>query len=278
MKEIDLETAKKMVAGINIPPRPTALIAILEEKQAREPNLNRISDAISTDVGLSASVLKAVNSPLYGLKTQVNSVPHAVSLLGLKNILTLVTGLSLRQSIQGKKQASFERFWDAAANTALVARALSRDLIVGDPDDAYLIGLFHDCGIPLMMMKFKGYIPVLKQANSNPATEVTVMEDDAFSTNHSIVGYMVAHTWGLPQQIAEVIKLHHEDLEPRGEAEHLTPMVYLLAMAEHISNRVSSLALDIAWERSKGKILAFFELSAYEFDELVFEMESQLME
>lgn len=276
MTKIDSKAAESLVSGISIPPRPAVLQAVLAEQNATHPDLNRISRAISTDVSLSASILKAVNSPLYGLRSKVNSVQHGVMMLGLKNVVNLVTGLSLRQAIKGGGKISLDRFWDTAADTAMISRSLSRELFVGDPEDAYLLGLFHDCGIPLMMMKFPNYVPFLRQANNDPSHELTELEDQAYNTNHAVIGYFVAQNWRLPDRIASAVQRHHDLTHLQDRDDPIVPLIYTLILAEHISHRVRRLTMDYAWERIKHDVLNFFELDGQQFETLIADMATKL--
>jgi HD-like signal output (HDOD) protein len=276
MQNINSSAAEKLVASISIPPRPTVLQAVMAEQQAEAPNLARISQAISTDVGLSASILKAVNSPLYGLRSRVNSVHHGVMMLGPKNVLNLVTGLSLRLAVKGNKQISLDRFWDSAADTAIIARALSRELFIADPDDAYLLGLFHDCGIPLLMMKFPDYLKFLIEANKDRENELSVLEEAIYQTNHTVVGNLVARNWRLPEHICTAILKHHELQQLTSEDEAITPLIYILTLAGHVSHRVRRLTMDHAWERVQDKVMTYFELDTDQYEMLIEDMEIKL--
>jgi HD-like signal output (HDOD) protein len=64
-----------------LPTLPGIAMKILELVRDEDTNLKAIADVLSTDPPLSAQVLKLINSPFYGVRTQVTSVPHAVSLL-----------------------------------------------------------------------------------------------------------------------------------------------------------------------------------------------------
>ena len=69
---------------IGIPPRPVILERISSEMQKDEPDFNRLTNIISADVGLGASLIKTANSPFFGLRQPVRSVYSALSILGLK--------------------------------------------------------------------------------------------------------------------------------------------------------------------------------------------------
>lgn len=95
MNPITAHEAERLLSGIVIPPRPTVVQAILEEKSRELPDLGHISQLIAGDVALAAAVLKTVNSPLYGLRRRVSAIDQAVGMLGMTNIATLVTGIAL---------------------------------------------------------------------------------------------------------------------------------------------------------------------------------------
>ncbi|WP_122586808.1 HDOD domain-containing protein, partial [Pseudomonas viridiflava] len=81
-------------------------------------------------------------------------------------------------------------------------------------DESYALGLFHDCGIPLMIKRFPDYMTVLESAyaNAGPECRVVDTENTAFDTNHSVVGYYTAKSWRLPDHVTEAIANHHNAL------------------------------------------------------------------
>ena len=94
--------AKALVSGIDIPIRPTILQKIMQIHSSGDPDIHQIVQLISTDVSLSTGVLKTVNSPLYGMRRQISSIQHAVSLLCVGNVINLVMGIALRLEIGGR--------------------------------------------------------------------------------------------------------------------------------------------------------------------------------
>ena len=166
--------AESLLKGINIPPRPTVVTGIAAERLKREPDINRISSLIATDVALSAAMLKVVNSPLYGLSRKLSSVRQAVSVLGLDNTTQLVTGLALRKTLPAGQ--SLDRFWDSTAEVAMISASLASRMPGIARDDAYSHGLFRDCGIPILMQKFPDYRETLHVANTTTDRKFTDVE------------------------------------------------------------------------------------------------------
>ncbi|MEN8262069.1 MAG: HDOD domain-containing protein [Nitrospirota bacterium] len=55
-----------------------------------------LADISEKDQTIDARVLKVSNSPMYGLRQEVNSIQQALMILGLKTIRSLVLSLSTR--------------------------------------------------------------------------------------------------------------------------------------------------------------------------------------
>ena len=186
---IDEKLSNDLLKGIVIPPCPQVVSDIQFELAQEEPSINEIAELINRDAGISGSVLKAINSPLFGLAGKVKSVSHAVNLLGLKSVVNIVTALSLKKVLSDDKIAAMNRFWDTANDVANTATIVSKYAKLAAPDEAYSIGLFHDCGIPLMMMKFPNYMSVLEEAYASPVKTINEIESDQFSTDHTVLGF-----------------------------------------------------------------------------------------
>ena len=121
IKEVD---ADKILASIFIPPRPTILFSI-KKAQDQDADLSEIADLIAQDIGLSAAILKTINSAFYGLADKVTSLTHAVSLLGMKNTTMLITGLSLRKI---PASVNLDVFWNHSAEVALISAFIAQHL------------------------------------------------------------------------------------------------------------------------------------------------------
>lgn len=260
-KEIDLEQARAMVKGIDIPVQPAILMTIMKLQESDESNIGDYADAISRDVGLSASVLKTVNSPLFGLSNKISSIHQAVNMLGLSNVINLVIGISLRLEISGRFTVSVESFWDTSNDIALVSAGLSRALKIGSPDEAYLLGLFHDCGIPLLMIKHADYMETLNIANMATDKTVTQVEDEKYQTNHAVVGYYVAKSWRISERICNGILMHHEDDLLSSADEGQNALIAILKMAEAIRETVHKTEDPPEWERLHDRVFNYLSIT-----------------
>jgi HD-like signal output (HDOD) protein len=269
LSDFSLEEAQKAVKGIAIPAQPKLLTEINDELQKRSPDVNRVAERIAKDVGLSAAVLKVINSPFFGLRSKVSSIPNAVHLLGMNNVKCIITGMMLK-TVMGGEAMMLERFWDSSEKIAKISTYLASILPKVPRDETYTFGLFRECGIPLLMQRFPDYRETLKIAGGQ-SLPLPVIEDQRHGTNHAVVGYMVAKTWGLADMMSGAILRHH-DYDMFSDADDSAPMVRTLVsinyLAEYLNDEILRMRDNLAWRVVGGAVLENLGIGAGEFSEL----------
>lgn len=259
---------EQVLNGILIPPCPTTLTTIMREAKRPTAELSKLAQLISQDAGVVGPLLKLANSPFIGLRSKVTSVLQAISVLGIQNTLNLVQNISLRQSLNGGSQ-SFEKFWERSSLTATVAEKVAAKFPNIPKDDAYITALFHDCGIPVLMMKFPEY----RDAVTTLCTQgklICDVENVLFSTSHAIVGNMLTRSWMLPAHVCKAI-LHHHDQSIFSAAENIGENILDLISIIHIAECITDEYLHVRekeWPQFELNVLKHFEISEQEFSEL----------
>ena len=260
---------EQVLNGILIPPCPASLTTIMREAKRPTAELSKIAHLISQDAGIVAPLLKLANSPFIGLRSKVTSVLQAVSVLGIQNTLNLVQNISLRQNLGGGSQ-SFEKFWERSSLSATIAQKIAAKFPNIPKDDAYITALFHDCGIPVLMMKFPNYrdtvMTLCKQGK--PICEV---ENEVFSTSHAVVGNMLTRSWMLPVPVCKAILYHHDPnifaSTTENIDENVLDLIGIIHMAECITDEHLHVR-DKEWPQFEQPVLRHFNISANEFAEL----------
>ncbi|MFZ4537400.1 HDOD domain-containing protein [Propionivibrio sp.] len=279
-KELSEQELGRIVSSINIPPCPTILVGLAAEIRSTDPNFNKIEQLIIKDVGLSATLLKTVNSPFYGLRTKVGTVKQALNMLGLSTLSQTVTGLVLRNTFVTKDKLGMVRFWDTSTKIALSASYLAKQLPGVSGDEAYSFGLFQNCGIPLLMQKFPTYKQMLGLGNDTENRSFTHIEDEAHGTDHATIGYLLTKSWNLPESLTTAIRFHHE-YETLSEANtSISPtsrnLIALGQLAEHVVNLHSGLGYSKELSKGGEAAMSYFRLTATEFEEICQEVTEHL--
>lgn len=250
-----------------IPPKPELLARFHQLMRADSPDLMKMSDLISHDVGLSAAVLKNINSAFFGLKRCVTDIKQAVVLLGTDKVANLISAYELRRTFSSESCITLGRFWDSSSDIAEVSTWITRELSLSVPvEDVFTIGLFHDCGIPIMATCFNDYRRTLIEANSNYETPILEIENKYHDFNHAIAGYMLTDSWGLPDTVCQAVLQHHE----ADIWEHLDDRMQLQAMAalklaENLVDRFTRSCENIDWNRNQEHVFKILNLSPDDF-------------
>lgn len=263
-REVDRVTA--LFAGVGIPPMPSILEVLRRECAGDAADLGAIEEAVSRDVALSGALLRVVNSPLFGLRRKVTTVHQALNYLGLDVLAQLVRSVVLRQQFA---ETRLERFWDASSKMALACALLARRTEGVDIDKAYTYGLFQDCGIPLMLRRFPDYKTTLARANEEVDRSFTEVEEVAYTTNHCVVGYLLARGWGLDDALCGAVLRHHETdvFEDERAAAAVLDLVSIARVAEQGIQRYSGLARTREWEKNGDAARDYLGLAEEDLDE-----------
>ena len=275
--ELSSEQISLALQGISVPPQPQIMVDLQMEQYMPDPDLEVIAGLIAQDPGLSGALLKIVNSPYYGLSNKIASIRRAVTVLGSRTVINLINAQSIKGEMTDDTIVTLNRFWDTAQDVAMTSLTLAKRTGTQALDEAYALGLFHDCGIPLMLKRFPDYMRVLEQGYANAVTGSRVVdtENRHFNTNHAVVGYYTAKSWRLPVHLTEAIANHHNALaifsDDSSRNSQLKNLLAILKMAEHICASHTVLGNqreDHEWDSIRHLVLDYIGLSDYDFDNL----------
>lgn len=212
MLQVDDSVIADIGKGFSVPAQPDLLLKIQQLMSDDDLDINVIAETISQDVAVSSKILKTVNSPIYGLSRTISDIQKAACYIGINGITSLVTNTLIKNTFaQSDCSIVLEDFWGNASNIAnmcvFVGKQTKQKL---SQDKLFSLGLFHDCGIPVMAMKYKDYPEIYEHAYKTPSETLTSIEESIYHVNHATLGYYVATSWRLPKDICELILCHHD--------------------------------------------------------------------
>jgi HD-like signal output (HDOD) protein len=166
-------------------------IAFKVRQATRDPHCDadHLARIVQTDPVITAKLIQAANSPLYGVQTPLHDCRAAILFLGMQTTRDLVTSFALRDLFQGEARTIQGRMRELWRHTALIA-GVSHVLAGMTPglsrDWAMLGGLLHDVGA----------LPVLHYAGRQPDLVRTPADIDAAVLRlRGPVGAMVLRRW-----------------------------------------------------------------------------------
>jgi len=190
---------------------PEVFLKINQAINSPTHTIGDIALIIEHDPGLSARILKIVNSPFYGFPSRINSVKQAVGIIGFRDLrdLVLATLVIDRFSSMANGLISMRQFWMNSVRRALTAKILAeKSSHTAEIGDVFLSGLLHEIGLLVIYQR----IPELARAACLQASVENVREDVAqrriFGIDHYEVGAELARRWRLPDLVRIAMESH----------------------------------------------------------------------
>lgn len=217
----------------DLPSFPQAATKLLEAARDDTASLKEFSKILETDPGLSAQILRIVNSPVYGAGRKITTVSDAVVLLGLEEVKKQALGVAIfKQMFKNGHAQAFDRllFWRHSLAVAVLAAEIAKKTGYINPEEAYTAGLLHDVGKIFMDRNGRKDFGEFIRSLSTSADLVIEHERQHFSLAHDDIGAYFCAQWQLPERLIAAVKFHHQpfahlDLPARDKS--LTAIVSL---------------------------------------------------
>jgi diguanylate cyclase (GGDEF)-like protein len=194
----------------NLPTLPAIAMQVLELAQKPEADLNEIARLISKDPALSGKILRTVNSSFYGRSQNVSTISHALVILGLQSVKTLVLGFSLVSNLSNNKAKGFKhvKYWKRSIYAATAARVMAKRLGLVQAEEAFLTALLQDIGMLVLdMVVPEEYRQIHEQVVSH--RDLAAAELAKLDMTHADATGVLAESWKLPPILAVPIANHH---------------------------------------------------------------------
>ena len=196
-----------------------------------------MTEVISRDPALAVHVLKLVNSPFYGLRREVHTISHALSLLGANSVRTLALSFSLVQGLRRDDSEGSElpNYWRRSLTSGVASRALGEWAEMPQKEELFLVSLLQDVGMLALRESFpETYTELVKQSRGCHET-LLQLEKEALECDHGEVSSWLAQEWHLPVIFELALRFSH-DLEPTEAPEESTDFIKFVALSGLIAD------------------------------------------
>jgi putative nucleotidyltransferase with HDIG domain len=220
---------ERVDALASLPTVPDVVRDISRMTASRRTTANDIAAALMRDQGITAHILRLVNSPVYGFPERIASVGHAVVLLGFNVVKGIVLGTAVFEALGGHMRG----LWEHSLGTALIGRRIAREKGLPDPEELLVPGLLHDLGkLALSHLYPEEYARIVAAAEAR-GCHIRETERRVLGVTHDEVGDWLAARWHFPARLREPIRWHHDP----GSGEQ-APMVCAVVHLADILARV----------------------------------------
>ncbi len=189
---------------------PSVFYQISEAVEDPETSFAEIGQIISKDAALSARLLRIVNSSYFGFSSKVETITHAVTIVGMVQLRDLALATAIINSFKGlpKNAVNMESFWHHSISAGLAARALAVFVNESNPERFYLIGLLHDLGRLVLYLGAAQEMDQVLQIYQKGGLLYDA-ERKVLGWDHAEVGGALLKKWNLPHRLEEGVRYHH---------------------------------------------------------------------
>jgi HD-like signal output (HDOD) protein len=170
-----------------------------------------MAKAIRNDPGLTARLLRIVNSAYYSFPSKIETVPRAITIVGTDELTSLVTATSVLKSFGAGLDdiIDMDLFWRHSISCGVIARILGNRRKEQNAERFFVMGLLHDIGKVLMF----SHIPKAARAALCRAKQEQLplyqVESEILGFNHAAVGAALARSWRMSAAQQEAVTYHH---------------------------------------------------------------------
>jgi HD-like signal output (HDOD) protein/CheY-like chemotaxis protein len=196
-----------------IPSMPSLFVELVRQLQSPDTPIEDIARTLSQDIGMTAQILRIVNSAFFGLARPTSNVAEAISFLGIETVKYLVLAVGIFSQFESRKLGgiSVETLWRHSMRTAQAAKVIAKSEFAGRQlvEDAVAAGLLHDVGKLVLASSYPDIYQELGRTAQAKKVEWLVEEREVFGFDHADVGGYLLGLWGLPPAVVEAAAFHH---------------------------------------------------------------------
>ena len=231
-------------AAERLPPFSPILAKVLATLSDDGVSLSGLAALIEKDAVLAGNILKLVNSAMYGRKGTVNSVRHAVSLMGMVKVRNLVLSLSVSQmwsNVKLPKPWSTKQFNIHSVAVGVLSDLLVLEVPVPYGEGAFVAGLMHDIGKLLIASATCPEFEAIVALHSRRGGSMQACEVEVLGIGHAALSAAVLEKWNFPAPIHRAVAFHHLPEQADSNQLHLA---HVLEAADEYVNQAGYPVLD----------------------------------
>lgn len=212
-----------------LPALPETVGQVREAMENPDTSTDDVAAIVGRDPALAAKVVSLANSAAYSFTHRVDTIERATALLGLREVFGLVIGSAVIDYFKEGQHFDHKSFWKRSMICATACKLIARDKRPKGAGSLFAAGLMYDIGRAVLAeIAPKPYTRIDQTLSKS---EVIRAENELFGLAHPEVGFLLADGWGLPAEISEPIRFHHDF----QQAQRFPELVAIVALGSSIA-------------------------------------------
>jgi HD-like signal output (HDOD) protein len=251
------EPVRELVLGLSVlPTLPRIIQLLLDELRQANASVAKVGELVSQDPGLTAQLLRIVNSPYFGVLEPIADPSVAAVMLGIETVAAVLVQHNLFALADERllRRVGLEGLFAHSTRTGRRAARLGQELgrSAQEAGAARAAGVLHDVGKIVLAINFPDrYRDATARARSGDMP-LRVAETLLVGAPHDWVGGHLLALWGLPASTVEAVAFHHDPRHDGYAAGGPLALVHLANALEHARDPRVPRELDTDYLRAVG--------------------------
>lgn len=193
---------------------PILYYQLREKLDDPDTHFDDIAAIIKTDPAMSARLLKIVNSAFYGFDEQIDTLTHALNIIGTEQLTDLALAAIVTSKFQGipRDLINMETFWMHSIGCGIAAGRIARFIPGIDPEKMYLGGMLHDIGSLILFKESPEESKAILLRCKERGENLFKVEKEVLGYDHAEVGALLLKEWKLSEILVEMVRYHHQPM------------------------------------------------------------------
>jgi putative nucleotidyltransferase with HDIG domain len=195
----------------SFPSMPRAAIKLRELLAKEDVAVDEIVEILRHDPGLATNVLRLANSAFFGVPRKVETLKHAVTLLGVKRFAQIAVSASMSKAMETAVEGynlSPGELWLHSIAVSRTAEVLARHKKFAETNDVFTPALLHDMGKLVLGQFVKEERQKFERIRAQ-GLPLDVAEHMILGTDHAEIGALILARWSFPDDIVNAVRWHH---------------------------------------------------------------------
>ena len=191
---------------------PILYYQLREKLDDPDSTFDDLAAVIKTDPAMSARLLKIVNSAFYGFDKKVDTLTHALNIIGTEQLTDLALGAIVTSKFQGipRDLINMEAFWMHSIGCGIAAQKIAQRMPDVEAEKMYLGGMLHDIGSLILFKESPEDAKKILLRCKESGENLFKVEKEILGYDHAEIGAMLLTEWKLSGRLAEMVKYHHQ--------------------------------------------------------------------
>jgi len=195
-----------------VPAMPAIAVQCMRLLEDPNQTFRMVGELVGKDPLLASRVLRLANSAAFPARTPATTLEQAIPRMGTEGLKLALVHYSMYQAFSSRDariQSAFRGIWEHSLAVALIAKEIAGQMAgqdAVDPGVAYLAGLLHDVGKPVvaaLLLEAEKLASVHKSALPWISHNVWRRVVDR---SHRNIGVALSRRWQLPAEISSAVE------------------------------------------------------------------------